>query len=120
MASTESLKQRIENLDDLQQIVRTMKALSAVSIRQYERAAAALAEYEGTVELGLRAALREAPTAVAASRAQGDADSRGAAAAVIVLGTDHGLCGRFNEVIAEHVQERADETRTVRHWLAVG
>jgi ATP synthase. len=42
MASIESLKQRMENLDDLQQIVRTMKALSAVSIRQYEQAAAAL------------------------------------------------------------------------------
>jgi F-type H+-transporting ATPase subunit gamma len=125
MASIESLKQRMENLDDLQQIVRTMKALSAVSIRQYEQAASALAEYEGSVELGLRAVLRETPTAAAPSSADtGAADEAGdrpdGTAAVIVLGTDHGLCGRFNEVIVEHVQQRVPDAGAVRHWLAVG
>ncbi|NBC15241.1 MAG: F0F1 ATP synthase subunit gamma [Gammaproteobacteria bacterium] len=141
MASIESLKQRMENLDDLQQIVRTMKALSAVSIRQYEQAAAALAEYEGSVELGLRAVLRETPTAAAPGSADADAgdepgdelgdelgdgsgngsgDRSDGTAAVIVLGTDHGLCGRFNEVIVEHVQEQVTDAGAVRHWLAVG
>lgn len=121
MASIESLKQRMENLDDLQQIVRTMKALSAVSIRQYEQAAAALAEYEGSVELGLRAVLRDTPSAFAGGVAEKDPNNRAqGAAAVIVLGTDHGLCGRFNEVIVDHVQQRAPNAGTVRHWLAVG
>ena len=137
MASIESLKQRMENLDDLRQIVRTMKALSAVSIRQYEQAAAALAEYEGSVELGLRAVLRETPTAAAPRSADGGAgdgpgdrlgdelrdgsgDRSGGSAALIVLGTDHGLCGRFNEVIIEHVQEQVTDAGAVRHWLAVG
>ena len=137
MASIESLKQRMENLDDLQQIVRTMKALSAVSIRQYEQAAAALAEYEGSVELGLRAVLRETPTAAAPSSADGgggdglgddlgdrsgdeSGDRPDGTAAVIVLGTDHGLCGRFNEVIVEHVQQQVTDAGAVRHWLAVG
>ncbi len=121
MASIESLKQRMENLDDLQQIVRTMKALSAVSIRQYEQAAAALAEYEGSVELGLRAVLRDTPSAFAGGVAEKDPNNRAqGTAAVIVLGTDHGLCGRFNEVIVDHVQQRAPNAGTVRHWLAVG
>jgi F-type H+-transporting ATPase subunit gamma len=125
MASIESLKQRMENLDDLRQIVRTMKALSAVSIRQYEQAAAALAEYEGSVELGLRAVLLETPTAAAPSSADGGAgdgsdDRSSGTAAVIVLGTDHGLCGRFNEVIVEHVQQQVTDAGAVRHWLAVG
>lgn len=123
MATIESLKQRMENLDDLQQIVRTMKALSAVSIRQYERAAAALAEYEGTVELGLRAVLRDTPRALAAERQPGDettARDGESPAAIIVLGTDHGLCGRFNEAIAEHVHEQIGSGHGVRHWLAVG
>jgi F-type H+-transporting ATPase subunit gamma len=118
MAGTEALKQRMENLEDLQQIVRTMKALSAVSIRQYERAAATLAEYEGTVVLGLRAVLRDAPQAWPASREQGNTGE--GTTAVIVFGTDHGLCGRFNEVIAEHVRQRLGEVGGVRHWLAVG
>ena len=125
MAAIESLKRRMENLDDLQQIVRTMKALSAVSIRQYERAAAALAEYEATVELGLLAVLRNAPQILGASHARSEVSTSGdgrdaAPTAVIVLGTDHGLCGRFNEVIAEHAQERSRASGAIRHWLAVG
>jgi F-type H+-transporting ATPase subunit gamma len=120
MPSTEALKQRMENLEDLQQIVRTMKALSAVSIRQYERAAAALAEYDHTVGLGLQAVLRDTPAAPAASRARDGGGHDTAPAAVIVFGSDHGLCGRFNEAIAGHVQEQTDAPGDVRHWLAVG
>ncbi|MCF7989611.1 MAG: F0F1 ATP synthase subunit gamma [Thiohalocapsa sp.] len=140
MESPEALQRRMENLTDLQQIVRTMKALSAVSIRQYERAAQTLAEYERTVQLGLQAVLRETATPVAARRSGGngaDADASsgpapgagadsgadsGADFGAVVFGTDHGLCGRFNEVIAEHVVERhrgvAD--RRGQRWLAVG
>lgn len=114
MAGSESLQQRIENLDDLKQIVRTMKALSAVSIRQYERAAAALAAYEHTVELGFRAVLRQAPDALDA----GGADD--GPAAVIVFGSDHGLVGRFNEAVAEHVAQQLGEAARVEYWLAVG
>lgn len=44
MESTEALHQRIENLEDLQQIVRTMKALSAMCVRQCQRAARSRAE----------------------------------------------------------------------------
>ena len=129
MASPQALQQRIQSLGDLQQIVRTMKALSAVSIRQYERAAETLADAEQCIQLGFQVALRDGLQALP------DRGSGGSGAAgVIVFGTDHGLCGRFNEVIAEQalgqVSEQASERVSEQapgeqapeamHWLAVG
>ncbi len=95
MATLEELSRRIDTTKDLQSIVRTMKALSAVSIRQYEAAADALADYWRTVELGLRVALGTAGGERDAGR-----DQDGGIGA-IVFGSDHGLCGRFNEEIAD-------------------
>lgn len=117
MESSQALQQRIQSLGDLQQIVRTMKALSAVSIRQYERAADTLADSEQCIQLGLQVALRDGLQALP-NRSTGGTG----AAAVIVFGTDHGLCGRFNEVIAEQALEQAPAERAPadRHWLAVG
>jgi F-type H+-transporting ATPase subunit gamma len=80
--------------EDLQSVVRTMKALAAVNIRQYEEAARALADYRATVELALRAVLRHAQTRPG-ERAEG-----GGAAVLIVVGSDQGMCGQFNEAIA--------------------
>lgn len=103
METLESLGKRIATTGDLQSIVRTMKSLSAVSIRQYERAAAALREYSRTTELGLQVLLRDAPLRdFAAWEPEG-------LAAAIVFGTDHGLCGRFNEQIAEFARTGMSE-----------
>ncbi|MEA1053056.1 F0F1 ATP synthase subunit gamma [Lamprobacter modestohalophilus] len=125
MESPQALQQRIQSLGDLQQIVRTMKALSAVSIRQYERAVETLADAEQCIQLGFQVALRDGVQALP-DRGRG---GRGAAG-VIVFGTDHGLCGRFNEVIAEQALEQASEQASEQapgeqapaamHWLAVG
>lgn len=114
MESTEALQRRMENLGDLQQIVRTMKALSAVSIRQYERAAQSLAEYERTVQLGLRVVLRGREEPPLPRRRVQPRVAR------VVFGTDHGLCGRFNEVIAEHALSYGDRHHDTGPWLAVG
>lgn len=107
----------MQNLSDMQQIVRTMKALSAVSIRQYERASETLGDSERCIQLGLQVALRDAIQAL-----PDRSTSRAGAAAVIVLGTDHGLCGRFNEVIAEQALEHAPAATEPAslHWLAIG
>jgi len=109
MASPQALQQRIQSLGDLQQIVRTMKALSAVSIRQYERAAETLADAEQCIQLGFQVALRDGLQALP------DRGSGGSGAAgIIVFGTDHGLCGRFNEVIAEQALGRVSEQASER------
>jgi F-type H+-transporting ATPase subunit gamma len=117
METLEILSRRIATTRDLQSIVRTMKSLSAVSIRQYERAAAAMTEYSGTIERGLQVALRGQPIPDSA-RPQPDL-----ATAAIVFGSDHGLCGRFNEQVGrfayDAIRERATDARN-RRILAVG
>ena len=57
--TTASLRRKIGSAGDLQSVVRTMKALAASSIGQYERSVRALADYYRTVELGLGACFRE-------------------------------------------------------------
>lgn len=102
MATLEELGQRLETTEDLQSIVRTMKALAAVSIRQYEKAADALADYDRTVELGLLALIATGGLERAPPRRP---DQEGAAA-LVAVGSDHGLCGRFNEQAADRAAER--------------
>ncbi|WP_296763227.1 F0F1 ATP synthase subunit gamma [Sediminimonas sp.] len=97
METLEGLSGALATTGEIRSIVRTMKALSAVSIRQYEQAEAALADYERTAELGLVALLHD-------RRARGlplpeTAPGKGGEA-LIVIGSDRGLCGRYNETIA--------------------
>ena len=55
----EGLRHKIEGAVELGSVVRTMKALAASSIAQYERAVSSLDEYYRTVELGLVACLHQ-------------------------------------------------------------
>jgi F-type H+-transporting ATPase subunit gamma len=93
-----------------------MKALAASSIHQYERAAHALNGYYRTVELGLHVVLREHPPGVQTRAPVGRF-------AAVVFGSDYGLCGRFNEDVADHVLEEMEAIapgRQVWRVLAVG
>jgi len=99
MPSIELLKRRIRTAGDLRSLVRTMKALAAVSIRQYERAVESLADYNRTVEMGFQILLRERETSLL--RERGTKKCLGA----VVFGSDLGMCGQFNEQIATHALE---------------
>ena len=54
-----SLRRKISGAGDLESVVRSMKALAASSIGQYEKSVLALADYDRTVELGLVVCLRK-------------------------------------------------------------
>ena len=97
--TTASLRRKISGARDLQSVVRTMKAVAASSIGQYENSVRALADYYRTVELGLGVCLRDsrpAPLIVGRKR-QTVASSIGA----VVFGSDQGLVGQFNDVVAD-------------------
>jgi F-type H+-transporting ATPase subunit gamma len=100
MESLEQLRGRFEALTDLHALVGTMKALAGVGVHRLDEAARSVAQYYRTVELGLHVVLRAAPEAPP-RRARARA-ARGA----IVFGSDHGLCGRFNEDLVEFAAER--------------
>lgn len=119
MESLEQLHKQLDSLDQLRSIVKTMKALSAANIHQFEQAVGALSGYYRTVELGLHVALKDIKASSFDHRKVPGPHRMGA----VVFGSDHGLCGRFNEEIAEHAVMRMDSIpadKENRLILAVG
>jgi F-type H+-transporting ATPase subunit gamma len=98
--TTASLRHKIAGAGDLQSVVRTMKAVAASSIGQYEKSVHALADYYRTVELGLGACFREngAGLLIPARGKRVAAVTIGA----VVFGSDQGLVGQFNDVVADY------------------
>ena len=114
--STADLRHRIDSAGELRSVVRTMKAVAAASIVQYERSVAALADYYRTVELGLSACLRNTP-ATLMKEPTGHAAARVIGA--VVFGSDQGLVGQFNDAIAEHARQALAALPAAQVW-AVG
>jgi F-type H+-transporting ATPase subunit gamma len=98
--TTASLRRKISSAGDLQSVVRTMKALAASSISQYEQSVRALGDYYRTVELGLSLCFRDigSTTSMPGETRRTEAGTIGA----VVFGSDQGLVGQFNDVVAEY------------------
>src|SRR5664279_4877432 len=98
--STASLRRKIVGAGDLQSVVRTMKAVAASSIGQYENSVRALDDYYRTVELGLGVCFRESGSAhlIIDRKKPTVAGAIGA----VVFGSDQGLVGQFNDVVADY------------------
>ena len=97
---TASLRRKIGGAGDLQSVVRTMKAVAASSIGQYEKSVRALADYYRTVELGLGACFRE--TGAAPVMAERKRQTVARAIGAVVFGSDQGLVGQFNDEVADY------------------
>jgi F-type H+-transporting ATPase subunit gamma len=97
--NTASLSRKIRSAGDLQSVVRTMKALAASSIGQYEKSVLALGNYYRTVELGLGACFRESKPVLPMANRKRKTDI--VAIRAVVFGSDQGLVGQFNDVIAD-------------------
>ncbi len=115
--TAESLRRKIDGAGKLKSVVRTMKALAASSIGQYEAAVRSLADYYRTVELGLVACLRQAGTVAPVERA-GRTDQRGIG--VVVFGSDQGLVGQFNDLLSDFVANTLAALPGTKHLWAVG
>jgi len=101
--NTESLRRKISSAGDLQSVVRTMKALAASSIGQYEKSVSGLGDYYRTVELGLSACFQE--NKPENSMIQQQRQIHASAIGAVVFGSDQGLVGQFNDVVADFAIE---------------
>ena len=118
METTESLRHRIDTAQALRSIVMTMKALATASIHKCELAVESLAGYNRSLELGMYVVLQAGPGPMRRVRTR----TAGHLAAVI-FGTDHGLCGPFNDDIATHALaelDRLEPRPACRTVLGVG
>ena len=113
--TTAGMRRKIAGAGDLQSVVRTMKAVAASSIGQYEKSVSALADFNRAVELGLGACFREnGPAPLAPER-----KAPGAIGAV-VFGSDQGLVGQFNDVVADFAIESLSALPGKHEVWAVG
>lgn len=115
--ATESLGRKIAGAQDLKAVVRSMKALAASSVGQYERAIESLDDYCRTVELGLSVCLRLPQSAPSAGH---NLPASGQAVGAVIIGSDQGLVGRFNEVLMEFAASKLADLPKARQIWAVG
>ncbi|MBN2119056.1 MAG: F0F1 ATP synthase subunit gamma [Anaerolineales bacterium] len=94
METLESLRRRIQSAQDLYGIIRTMKALAAASIRQFEQAVEAVDVYTSTVDTGLRIVLQDQ-----SPQMENMLKRQNGGTLAVIFGTDQGMCGQFNENI---------------------
>ncbi len=113
-----SLSRKIAGAGDLESVVRSMKALAAASIGQYEKSVLALADYYRTVELGLSVCLRKLGRG-ATEHHRPKPGSREIVGA-IVFGSDQGLVGQFNDVLADFVASSLAKAPGQKQIWAVG
>ncbi|MHB9071952.1 MAG: F0F1 ATP synthase subunit gamma [Desulfobaccales bacterium] len=109
METIESLRRKIAVSQDLQEVVKTMKTLAAVSIRQYEKAVASLRQYSHTVEMGMQIVMR--------SRREEQAQPRPASGrrlGAIIFGSELGMCGQFNELLVSYALDRFNELQVAK------
>lgn len=100
-----NLRHKLGSARQLASVVRAMKAVAATSIAQYEAAVAALADYSKCVELGLSLSLRDGSTSDVLAGVGTPSERiprQDTPTVALIFGSDQGLVGRFNEVIAEY------------------
>lgn len=100
METLESLQRKISSAAELKSVVKTMKAMAASSISQYEMAVSSLSLYFSNVEQALLAYLCNYDLHTLPEVNQ---KKKPDISIIIVFGSDQGLVGRFNEVIAEPI-----------------
>lgn len=113
MKSLQSMKKSIDSTTNLHSIVNTMKAHASTNIIQFQRSALASRQYRVVLDMALHVVLsHEAEKILDKERVEGDTIH-------VVFGSDHGLCGSFNERIAFYAQNSIpkDEKNII---LAVG
>jgi F-type H+-transporting ATPase subunit gamma len=111
-----SLRRKIDGAVKLESVVRTMKAVAASSIGQYEAAVRSLTDYERSVELGLSVCFRQSGRGALDSVRRTNAGPVGA----IVFGSDQGLVGQFNEAMSEFVEKALEKMPGKKKIWAVG
>jgi F0F1-type ATP synthase, gamma subunit len=120
------LREKIESARTLLEVVETMRGLAMVNIRRAEAVAAQAAQYARTVHLALNAALRRMDSrSLRRLLRQDERAARTRPTTVLLISTDMGLCGQFNERVVEYAlafwrRETAAAGADPFRWIVVG
>lgn len=115
METLESIRGKLGSAQELQSIVKTMKTMAAVAIRQYEKAVESLSEYNRTVELGFQFLLKKEPDRMIESNKM-----PGSNLCAIVFGSDQGMCGQFNDRIVSYAIDKMGKIQNLEDRTILG
>ncbi|MBD3384756.1 hypothetical protein GF407_07490 [candidate division KSB1 bacterium] len=104
MQTLNALEKKLDSTKDLQSVVKTMKAIAAVSIRQYNLAVESLKFYNRTIDMSFSVLLRHSPEFYEQPQSEKNAPS-----GFVILGSDQGMCGQFNEDLATFIKNTTGE-----------
>jgi len=117
MEELELIKRQIGTAQELRTLVRVMKSVAASQIAEYDQAVASIEEYGRCVTAGLKIIMQHQP------RRESAPTGRLSRLGAIILGSDQGLCGDFNERIADFAVAQMEELKVPaqsRSILVVG
>lgn len=113
--SSNDLIHKIASATDLQSVVRTMKAMAASNITQYEQAVTSLKYYSASIQRGLNGyLLQNGPIYPNKSKAKIKATG------IIIFGSDQGMVGQFNSKLGQFLQTEISKLPTEKFFFSVG
>jgi len=96
----EAIQRKIKSARDLYSVVKTMKSLAAVNIHYHERAVEAIGDYHQSIEMGFQVLLKAKPEILKKPTVK-----TGGRMGVIVFGSQRGMAGKFNVMVANGFME---------------
>jgi len=111
MADRRQIEKQVETIEGLRDIVHSMRSLAATYLRRAEERLDGIRAYADTVGRAIEDCLFGREIALPEDQGRGEA--------VIAFFSEQGLCGRFNEVMAEAAVKNAGNLRNPR-FIAVG
>jgi F-type H+-transporting ATPase subunit gamma len=118
-----NLQRKMNTASDLKSVVRTMKAMAAASITQYEKSVISLDDYYRTIQLALSACFTGTqphgfqPAILPFNPlANKKTDTIGA----IIFGSDQGLVGQFNDTLVSFVTQELAKYPGKKCYWAIG
>lgn len=106
METLESLQRKIDGAGELKAVVRTMKAMAASNISQYEMAVTALEDYYDNLSLAMAACFKQ-KAVVEFQNAGISKPKKVSGKYALVFGSEQGLIGQFNDRLADFVQKKS-------------
>lgn len=119
MDTLANLRRKLGGAEDIKSVVRTMKAMAASNIGQYEMAVRSLGDYYRTIALGIVACLKAEEIATITEKKAPD-DRSNKLICALVFGSDQGLVGQFNDTLSDFVSQSLQALPGEKEIWAVG
>ena len=111
MPSRTQIEKQIQTIEGLRDIISSMRSLAAIYLSRTQERLAGIRAYADTVGRAIEDCLFGREIALP--------EGEGKGSAILVLFSEQGLCGRFNEVMAEAAVERAQAVASP-HFIVIG